>query len=150
MPLMQGSLYAKEARVRTDWVVEDLEKNNDAYRRKLRLEWKLQRNVRIVPSDIPPGLFRGVGEVLDKVYRVYRRLIDWSVNLETWYTSGESFYRFAKWANFVWSGFCTRYVLEGKSVLSDLGVSQFETLKRKIAGTAFNLAIRSNLLKVRV
>jgi hypothetical protein len=102
MPSTEAGLLAETGAVRVDWNIRDLGRFPDAYKRKLKLEWKLRRREVILPSDLPLG-FLGLSDV-DRVYRRYKRIVNQALSVETGWSSSETFSRISSWANAVWSG----------------------------------------------
>jgi len=107
MPESKARYFGTQPQPRIDWTVRDLERFSDAYRRKLSLEWKLMRRKKITPNDLPQ--FFGDFRNFDRAYRVYRQMVSKTITLESSFTAGESYYRWADWGNRIWAGICYRW-----------------------------------------
>jgi hypothetical protein len=102
--------YAHAPEPRVDWILADVCDYQDAYERKLKLEWKLATGDKIQQSDLPKKFKEGD---IDHIYRTYRHLVSRTIGIETGVSGPETFHRMSKWANKVWSGVC--YWMEGKT-----------------------------------
>jgi hypothetical protein len=112
MPAIEASDLASSTNIRTDWLVQDLTSFPDAYYRKLSLEWKLNKRVKIGLSDLPRPCSLLKGLDIDLIYRKYRRLIGETFSLGNWENSEVYFSHLKDFGNQVWAGICLRISVE--------------------------------------
>lgn len=139
MPQIDYSVY-REQRFKTDWTLSDLRTHADSYLRKLRLEWKLKTGRSIVLEDLPGSGWNLVGRNIDKVYRRYVRILDWSVDFANQYTNSIGVYKYKDIFSNFWTGICAFLARYGFRVaLQRLGVSDLEIVRRSLLSTVFSM-----------
>jgi hypothetical protein len=109
MPQLRMSILSDAGSIRIDWRLDDLGFFSDAYSRKLILEWKLERNEKILQSDLPME-FLGLADI-NSAYRRYRKLVGMALSLETSMSAAETYSRYSSWANRVWAGVAMEWAL---------------------------------------
>jgi hypothetical protein len=92
--------------LRSDWVLEDVVTDPDAYRRKLILEQKLRSGDEIDFEDTPTGFRWPEG-----TYRAYRRWLEDGDALVSAQVAVDSYVHAADWAKVMWKRMCTYAVM---------------------------------------
>lgn len=107
------------------WNVFHFSEGKDVYFKRILLNYKLRKNIPILSEDLPTRVFDHSKYSVDVSYRKFIRYIGYSINLDSFYTTSESYLSVKNRFQSIWNGL---------SYLLAIGSSKIETygtLKQK-------------------